>query len=69
MEKGEGRRKRSLITNQGTLEGGWQNNGPAPPHQETVLTGEGRAQEDPGIGGGHPASIRFRRLASDEDSF
>lgn len=42
---------------------------PSPPHQETVLTEEGRAQEDLGIGGGGGIHQGFRRLASDGDSF
>lgn len=54
-----GRKKEKEPDNKpGHLEGGVAEQWTSPPHQETVLTGEGRAQEDPGIGGGHPASIR-----------
>lgn len=58
----EGRRKGSLITNQGPLGVGKQNNGNSSILQirKTVLTVEGRAQEDLGIGGWawHPSGIR-----------
>ena len=61
-KKAGGKREREPDNKPGHLGGGvaeqWKL--PSPPDQETVLTGEGRAQEDLGIGGGaqHPSGIR-----------
>jgi hypothetical protein len=42
---------------------------PQPSISGNSITGEGRAQEDLGIGGGGGIHQGFRRLASDGDSF